>query len=64
MSAKNHEKIQPLGHFSRLALEKKLRFYTVWSKNQNKSRLSRNATKLYINLYKIHIADLQSFVAF
>ena len=46
MYAKNREKIQPLGHFSGLALGKKLRFCTVRLTNQNKSRLSRNATKL------------------
>jgi len=42
MSAKKGEKIQPLGHFFGLALEK----------NQNKSRLSRNVTKLCRHLYK------------
>jgi len=52
MSAKYRKKIQPLGHISGLALRKKLRFCTVQSKNQNKSRLSLNATKLYRHLYK------------
>ena len=52
MSAKNREKVQPLGHFFILALGKKLRFCMVWAKNQNKSRLSRNATKLYRHLYE------------
>jgi len=35
MSTKNREKIQPLGHISGLALQKKLRFCTVRSKNLN-----------------------------
>jgi len=52
MSVKNRGKIQHLGHFSRIALEKKLRFCIVQSKNQNKSRLSRKVTKLYGHLYK------------
>jgi len=52
MSAKNREKVQPLGHFFGLALGKKLRFCMVRSKNQNKSRLSWNAMKLYRHLYK------------
>ena len=52
MNAKNHEKIQALGNFSGLALGKKLLFCTVLSKNQNKSRFSWNATKLYRHLYK------------
>jgi len=52
MIAKNREKVQHLGHFFRLTLEKKLWFGMARSKNQNKSRLSRNATKLYRYLYK------------
>jgi len=52
MSAKNCDKIKPLGHISELALRKKLRFCMVWSKNQNRSRLSLNVTKLYGHLYK------------
>ena len=52
MSAKNREKIQALGHISGLTLEKKLKICTIRSKNQNKSRLSLNATKLYRHLYK------------
>jgi len=52
MSAKNRKKIQPLGHISGLALRKKLQFCNVRLKNQNKSRLSLNATKLYRHLYK------------
>jgi len=52
MIAKNREKVQRLGHFFGLAHGKKLRFCMVRSKNQNKSRLSRNATKLYKHLYK------------
>jgi hypothetical protein len=40
MSAKNHEKVQPLGHFFGLELGKKLGFCMVRSKNQNKSKLS------------------------
>jgi len=52
MSAKNREKIQALGHISGLTLEKKLQICTIRSKNQNKSRLSLNATKLYRHLYK------------
>jgi len=52
MSAKNSEKIQPLGHFFGLALGKKLQFFMVRSKNQNKSRISLNTTKLYRHIYK------------
>ena len=52
MSAKKREKVQPLGHYFGLALEKKLRFCMVRAKNRNKSRLSRNATKVYRHLYK------------
>ena len=52
MSAKNREKVQRLGYFFGLALGKKLRFCMVRSKNQNKSKLSQNATKLYRHLYK------------
>jgi len=34
MSEKNPEKIQPRGHISGVALQKKLRFCTIRSKNQ------------------------------
>jgi hypothetical protein len=56
MGAKNREKVQLLGHIFGPALWKKQRFYMIRSKNKNKSRLSRNATKIYRHLYKkMHI---------
>jgi len=61
MSAKNRGKIQPLGPFFRLALEIFLLFCVVRSKNQNKSRLSRNATKLYRHLYKNKYRGCEKF---
>jgi len=51
MSAKKREKVQPIGHFWTRTW-KILRFSMVRSKNRNKSRLSRNATKLYRHLCK------------
>ena len=55
------KKIQPLGHFFGFTLGNKLQFYTVWSKNQNKSRLSRNATKLYRHLCKNTCREFAKF---
>ena len=62
MSAKNCEKIQPLGHIFGLALRNFFRFCTVWSeKNRDLVLMLRNFTDTPI---KIHIDYVQSSVAF
>ena len=62
MSAKNCEKIQPLGHIFGLALPKKFRFCTVWSKkNRDFVLMLQNFSDTPI---KIHINYVQSSVAF
>jgi len=59
MNAKNRKKIQPLDHISGLALRKKLRFCTIRSKNQNKSRLSQNKSRFLI-FFRLKRAKSQS----
>jgi len=64
MGAKNLGKIQPLGHFSGLALRKKLRFCMFGRKikiNRDLVGMLRNFTYTFI---KIHIEGVKSLVAF
>jgi len=62
MSANKREKVQPLGHFFGLALEKNCDFALFSQKieiNRNLVEMLRNFIDTCI---KIHIDDLQSFV--
>jgi len=64
MSAKKREKVQPLGHFFGLALEKNCDYAWFGQKieiNRDLVELLRNFIDTSI---KIHIDDVQSFVTF
>jgi len=64
MSAKKREKVQPLGHFFGLALEKKIDFAwfgQIFEINRDLVERLRNFIDTSI---KIHIDDVQSFVTF
>jgi len=64
MSAKKREKVQPLGHFFGLALEKNCDFAWFGQKieiNRDLVEMLRNFIDTSI---KIHIDDVQSFVTF
>ena len=64
MSAKKREKVQPLGHFFGLALEKNCDF--VWF--GRKIKINRDLVEMLRNFIdtsiKIHIDDVKSFVTF
>jgi len=64
MSAKNREKVQPLGHFFGLAFEKNCDF--AWFGKI--IEISRDLVEMLRNFIdtsiKIHIDDVQSFVTF
>jgi len=64
MSAKKREKVQPLGHFFGLALEKNCDFAWFGQKieiNRDLVEMLRNFTDISI---KIHIDDVKSFITF
>jgi len=64
MSEKKHEKVQPLGHFFGLALEKNCDFALFGQKieiNRDLLEMLRNSIDTSI---KIHIDDVKSFVTF
>jgi len=64
MSAKKREKVQPLGHFFGLALEKNYDF--AWF--GRKIKINRDLVEMLRNFIdtsiKIYIDDVQSFVTF
>jgi len=64
MSAKKREKVQPLGHFFELALEKNCDFAWFGQKIEINRDLVEILRKCIDTSIKIHIDDVQSFVTF
>jgi len=60
---KKREKIQHVGHFFGHTLGKKLRFCAFWSKNRKNRDLVGMICNFANTSIKIHIEDLQNFVA-
>jgi len=64
MGAKKREKVQPLGHFFGLALEKNYDFAWFGQKIEINRDLVEMLRSFIDTSIKIHIDDVQSFVTF